>query len=242
MITLGIDLASNPRKTGLCVVHWIGGEAVVEDVQVGADDDRIAAASEAADVVGIDAPFGWPVAFETLLAGTATRWTGPWSAEIRDELRFRATDFRVRELTGHWPLSVSTDLIGVPALRCVRLLDRLGVEDRSGDGTVYETYPAAALHMWELPARGYKGPKKKRELAVLWGTLKERAPWLRFADMNHEALLVEKDDALDALVAALIARAAQLGLTVLPVEAERPRAVTEGWIHVPVEGSLSKLV
>jgi predicted nuclease with RNAse H fold len=242
MITLGIDLASDPKKTGMCTVAWSEGQAVVEKLRVGADDYQIVSAVEEADVVGIDAPFGWPVAFEELLAGSSPRWTGPWSAATRDVLRFRATDFRVRALTGHWPLSVSSDLIAVPALRCVRLLERIGVTDRSGDGRVYETYPAAALHVWGLQARGYKGPKRKDEREKLWAVLTEQAPWLQVDEAAAVELLVERDDALDALIAALIARAATRGETVLPASGERDHAATEGWIHVPVAGSLTRLV
>jgi hypothetical protein len=136
---------------------------------------------------------------------------------------------------------VSSDLIAVPSFRCVALLERMGVGDRSGDGRVYETYPASALEVWGLPSRGYKGSKGWDTRAALWHELEERAPWLRFAEDNHKQLLLEKDDALDALVAALIARAAKLGLTVAPTGEEMERAQTEGWIHVPVEGSLERL-
>jgi hypothetical protein len=54
-------------------------------------------------------------------------------------------------------------------------------------------------------------------------------------------LIVARDDALDALVTALIARAAKIALTVQPSGDERERAETEGWMHVPVEGSLERL-
>ena len=43
------------------------------------------------------------------------------------------------------------------------------------------------------------------------------------------------------LVAALIARAAKLGLTVAPTGEETERARTEGWIHVPEQWSLPRL-
>lgn len=242
MNTLGIDLASDPRKTGMCVVDWRAGEAVVEELRVGADDDELIAAQARVDVAGIDAPFGWPEPFEQMLSGAAPRWTGPWSNERRNSLRFRVTDFHVHALVGRWPLSVSTDLIGVPALRCAGLLERMGVTDRSGDGTVFETYPAAALHSWGFKATGYKGPKKRKELTGLWAALKEKTPWLRFTDESQESLIVDRDDALDALVAALVARAAKLDLTIGPNEDDSPRAVTEGWIHVPKTDSLKRLL
>jgi predicted nuclease with RNAse H fold len=242
MKTLGVDLASDPKKTGVCVVRWGAGEAVVEEVWVGADDDDLLSAHGRSDVTGIDAPFGWPVPFEQMLSGAVPRWTGPWSHERRDELRFRLTDFQVQEMTGTWPLSVSTDKIAVPSLRCAALLERMGVTDRSGDGRVYETYPASALCIWGLRATGYKGPKKRPEREALWAALKQNAVWLRFSDESQESLILDRDDALDALVAALIARAAFKVLTTLPSEEERPRARTEGWIHVPKEHSLAHLI
>jgi len=242
MKTLGVDLASNPKKTGICIVAWREQEAVVEDLRVGADDHDLLWAHQRVDVTGIDAPFGWPVPFEQMLSGAAPRWTGPWSRERRDDLRFRLTDFRVWKITGRWPLSVSADKIAVPALRCAGLLERLGVSDRSGDGRVYEIYPASALHVWGLNSTGYKGPKKRRELQALWIALKQKTPWLQFADKGQESLIMDRDDALDALVAALIARAAKKGLTICPTDDERNRATTEGWIHVPTPGSLEKLL
>ncbi|MCA9546149.1 MAG: DUF429 domain-containing protein, partial [Myxococcales bacterium] len=137
-------------------------------------------------------------------------------------------------------LSVSTDLIGVPALRCRGLLARLGVHDRSGDGRVFETYPAGALQQWGLRSTGYKGaqgrPIRQRMLAQLEGL----APWLV---LNEEAraLIAASDDALDALVAALNARACQLGWTLGPAdEADRAAASREGWIHLPRPDALER--
>ncbi len=242
MRTLGIDLASDPLKTGVSVVNWADGEAVVEELWVGADDAALIEAHAGSDVTGIDAPFGWPVPFEEMLSGESPRWAGPWSHERRDVLRFRATDFRVRELMGRWPLSVSSDLIAVPSMRCAGLLERIGVANRSGDGTVYETYPAAALCSWGFVSTRYKGPKGRTVRESLCADLRQRTPWLRFSGKKLESLFVARDDALDALVAALVARAAKMGLTVAPTVDEELRARTEGWIHVPIEGSLDRLV
>jgi predicted nuclease with RNAse H fold len=241
MKTLGIDLASDPAKTGVCVVEWAAGEAVVERLEVGADDDAVLESHLRVDVTGIDAPFGWPLPFERMLAGETSRWAGPWSPERRDELRFRRTDFMVREIAGRWPLSVSSDLIAVPTMRCVGLLEKMGVADRSGDGRVYETYPACALQRWGFRSTGYKGTKKRAVRERLWSKLRDRMPWLRFSDPNQEQLVVDRDDALDAMVAALIARAAKKNLTIPPAEGQRERARTEGWIHVPKPGSFEKL-
>ena len=48
-------------------------------------------------------------------------------------------------------------------------------------------------------------------------------------------------EAFDALIAALVARAAAVGLVELISENDRVAATREGWIAVPREGSLSLL-
>jgi predicted nuclease with RNAse H fold len=60
MRTAGVDLATQPRKTGLAVVKWSAGRATAELVTVGATDDDIVDVCISTDRVGIDAPFGWP--------------------------------------------------------------------------------------------------------------------------------------------------------------------------------------
>jgi predicted nuclease with RNAse H fold len=157
MKTLGIDLASDPKKTGYCMLEWAGGTAEVRELGVGADDHCLFELHERSDVTGIDCPFGWPTALVAFLCSTS-RPTGEslpaWSEQYRDDLRFRITDVRVHKVTGRWPLSVSSGLIAVPAFRCQGLLTMMGVTDRSGDGRVYEVYPAAALERWGFPRPG----------------------------------------------------------------------------------------
>ncbi len=243
MQTLGIDLASDPRRTAMCALRWRRGGAAIAQLQIGADDAAVLAAHAVADVTGIDSPFGWPAAFLTFLCGTSrlsARAAVAWNAELARELRFRATDRRVRELTQRWPLSVSSDLIAVVAMRCQGLLAAMGVSDRSGDGRVFEVYPAVALRTWGLPAARYKGRAGRGGREEIVRLLGARAPWLALPP-SHAAALAESDDALDALVAALNARAAAVGLTVRPEEDVRREAVREGWIAIPLEGSLERL-
>lgn len=235
MITLGVDLASAAEKTAAAAIEWTSGRAILRRLLLGCDDALLLAIP--ADVIGIDAPFGWPVAFQALLAElhTAPAWTTEW----RDRLRFRETDRVVRAATGRWPLSVSTDLIGVPALRCRGLLERLGVQDRSGDGRVFEVYPAAALKRWGLPASGYKKKATDARRAVV-DALKIRAPWLEWG--AFEALAVASHDALDAVIAALATRAAALGRYAAPDAAMAQAARIEGWIVLPDADALDRLL
>jgi predicted nuclease with RNAse H fold len=245
MRTLGVDLASDTQRTACCALEW--GEAGVQVARLWADvgdDDLVSEHSQAA-ATGIDSPFGWPASFLTFLCGTSRLLAGPapdWSNTYRDSLRFRTTDFRVQGLTKHWPLSVSSDLIAVPAMRCQGLLMRMGVSDRSGDGRVFEVYPAAALNQWGLPFRKYKGVSGGAVRKGLIEELVTRAPWLEL-NAEHLTQLRDSDDALDALVASLNARAAWLGLTLKPTDEERHAAVREGWIAVPVgKDSFDRLV
>jgi predicted nuclease with RNAse H fold len=243
MQTLGIDLASDAANSAYCVVQWGAGGAGLRALGVGANDDQVLELHEHADVTGIDCPFGWPTAFLAFLCAVS-RPTGEslpeWSERQRDDLRFRSTDLRVHAMTGRWPLSVSSDLIAVAALRCQGLLTRMGVTDRSGDGRVYEVYPAAALRQWGFPSTGYKKVKGAPIREKLVGNLLAKARWLRVSD-EQRGWLLESDDALDALIASLNARAARLGLTHSPEPDEHRDAVREGWIAIPEKGSLERL-
>ena len=71
-----------------------------------------------------------------------------------------------------------------------------------------EVYPAAALLLWGLPREGYKASGEARE--ELLATIEAEAPWLEWAPGAWEAC-VASDDALDAVLCALIARAAARG-------------------------------
>ncbi len=238
--TLGVDLASAAKKTGVCVLAWDMGFARVETLEVGADDAEIVALQRQCDATGIDAPFGWPEPFKTFLARGSGAYLPDWTEDYRDQMRFRRTDHSVKKVIERWPLSVSSDLIAVPAMRCAGLLARLGVEDFSGDGRVFEVYPAAALYRWKLMDRGYKGAKGEARRALLVDELLSRAPWLR-VDQGDFGRMRASDDAFDALICALVARAASLGLTDGPPSHDRELACQEGWIHLPAVDSLERL-
>jgi hypothetical protein len=265
--TLGIDLASQAANTALCVVAWEPGGASVRALARGGWDGVLLTDELLADAVcgahpieggwgaagrpvkvGIDAPFGWPEPFVDALAAHARM--EPWPARLgegRARFERRATDVFVWERAKKLPLSVSTDRIAYPAMRCAAILGalqgRLGAAAvaRDGSGVVVEAYPDAALRRW-LPAewaarsasykRGAAAARARRERLV--GTLRA-ALGARFAlsDPQH-AQCCESDDCLDALVCALVARAVVVGLTIPPGDPEQRRlALVEGWIHLP---------
>ncbi|WP_432507523.1 DUF429 domain-containing protein [Kineococcus arenarius] len=246
MITAGVDLATQPAKTGLAVIEWLPGRARLVQLRLGATDQEIVEVALTADKVGIDCPLGWPDDFIDFItahaAGRLDLRAGESGDEMRRRLAYRHTD-RVLRQAGSSPLSVAADRIGLTAMRVAVILEHLAAAgapvDRSGVGVVAEVYPAASLKRWGLPHRQYKREGNRQARAELVAALRRQVPWLDFSE--HVPLCESSDDALDAVLAALTARAAALGRCELPPELEVPRARREGWILLPDE-SLSTLV
>ena len=245
MITAGFDLSSQDRYTGICAIDWSNDRATVIDLKLDVADQEIVDLIASADKVGIDTPLGWPIAFAEAVAHHSKN--GTWPADYRHGLTF---DYRLRR-TDYWiwkdlelpqPLSVSTDRIALPAMRAAALLSTLAERvPLDGSGVVIEVYPAAALNRWELPSRGYKGRHNHEARSALVSAFRAATGgWLTLSSM-HEDLCRSSDDAFDALIAALVARAAQKGL-VEPIPPDhQASALREGWIAVPRRNSLAEL-
>ena len=110
-----------------------------------------------------------------------------------------------------------------------------------GSGIVVEAYPAAALRRWGHRSRGYKGATNaEARHSLVTGFLAATERWLQVTSEQVDRCL-SSDDAFDALIAALVARAAALSLVQPVPDEERPAARREGWIVVPLAGSLEAL-
>lgn len=241
--TVGIDMAAEPAGTSIVAVAWNElGSARVGDVHVGCPDDLVRHWMCHPDrTIGIDCPLGWPVAFADLVAGHRDGTYRP--AEYyrpsgwRREYTLRATDRFVHETTGLTPLSVSADKIGSVAIRTAALMADVSYQvdvRKDGSGALIEVYPAASLMRWGLSFRGYKKSANRRNLGRLVDELVQAAPWL---DLGHaERAIRSSDDAFDALVCALTARAAHAGACFRPENLMPADAANqEGWIHLPME-------
>jgi predicted nuclease with RNAse H fold len=238
-MTVGVDLSVQPRKTGVAWIDWSPSGARVRDLVVGATDDLITRAVMEADKAGIDCPLGWPEKFVEFISAHHTgnvivpeEVAGPaWQST----LAYRVTDKAVHDTTHLTPLSVAADRIAYTAMRCARLLAQLASKgqpvDRCGTGVVVEVYPAASLHHWRLPHRGYKGPGNAKPLGQVVDALLVAAPWLTLGPSEDKCR--RSDDALDAVIAALTARAATKGLVTTPNATQAATSSTEGWIAVP---------
>ncbi|MGV8969623.1 MAG: DUF429 domain-containing protein [Microbacteriaceae bacterium] len=249
MRTAGVDLAAQSAGTAVAIIEWTGdgprATACVREVLVGVEDSQIVEAAATVEKVGIDCALGWPdefvefVASHSSLQSAGARVDG--GMDWRRTLSFRETDRFVRTTTGRWPLSVSTDRLGVTAMRCAGLQARLvegGIAvDRSGSGVIVEVYPGAALRLWGLPTRGYRAEIDARDTLLL--ALGQAAPWLDFEEFAP--LMVSSADAFDAVIAALVARCAALGRYTPPPKEALVRARREGWIALPY-GPLADLL
>lgn len=256
MLTLGIDLASQPRRTGVCAIQWGNGGGEVVLLAVGEHngtelhDEWLATTAvglrglPAADKVAIDAPFGWPSLFVDAVCNSAS---GEWPLDIdfdRSMLERRETDRHVWRRTGKLPLSVSTDKIAYTAMRCAALLNWWGRRqqrpvDRVGRGLVCEAYPDPLFRLLlERPVGKVPSYKGKGEAAIdrrriiLRQLAEGFAGRLVLTNVQRSACETS-DDALDAIACALVGRAAALNLTELPGPEQEQSAEREGWIHLP---------
>jgi hypothetical protein len=150
-------------------------------------------------------------------------------------------------------------LITAHAKRTGRSLDRIGVPCPTGldgppdlprgrvqfpPGGVIETNVSAALAAWGLPHDGYATTTpadnhraRTRRAAILAQLEHDADAWLILTD-DVRQMCTSCDDALDALVAALVACATATDATIRPTVQQRGAARREGWMHVPVAGSL----
>lgn len=228
MRTLGIDLAAQAKGTLLCQLLWeadgVSIEALRRNEEHHSDEDlRTAMANPDVDAIGVDVPFGWPDAFVALMKGEPS--VASWQEKGSRRLRLRETDiFWADSSLKLTPMSVTMDRIAAPAMRW-RLLTSKGVPTNA-----MEVYPAAALKCWELPSQGYKQLEQRPAREKLVDAL---VAALRMAPSEHLDVMRSEADALDAFVAAVVARAAALGRTQPPPSDLVEVVAREGWIHVP---------
>ena len=245
MLIAGLDLAAEPKGTALTILSADDGNLTVKSVSVGVTDDFVISETEKAVKLGIDCALGWPIAFTDFInrhsekAGSVHQFDG--DIELRRQLAYRATDHQVRELTGRWPLSVSTDRLGMAAIRCAGLVSKLAAlgrdVSRDGSGHIAEVYPIGAMRIWQLDAAGYRHDSEKR--AQLLQEISVRAPWLNFK--NNGEILIESCDAFDSLVAALSAFAVATNQATSAPDSLSREAQIEGWVRLPSK-SLSELL
>lgn len=238
---VGIDCATDPRKVGLALGEWYGEGVSVRAAELGESREGLARRvagwlpSRGPALLALDAPLGWPGALGQALADH--RAGQPVEGDPQHLFR-RETDRAVRERVGLQPLDVGADRIARTAVAALRLLAELreltghGVPlawtPRIGDEpAAIEVYPAATLTVHGLRSRGYKATRQSAERAEILEGLRERSVRV---DDPLEPLLVDRADALDAVVCLLAGADFLSGRAPGPRDAEESRR--EGWIWV----------
>ncbi len=245
-ITLGIDLAAQDKNTAACRMTWsqdvgtvdkvFGGDACSDETLL----DLIVSVVRAGGTVGIDAPFGWPDAFldQLLEYRDLGRWRDRPPPDPSRSLCYRLTDLYLKlgsnppaGFKGIHPLSVSTDRIGVVAMRCARLLSRLadlGIPRDPLGRQVVEVYPGGALRRWGLAAKDYKHDQAVR-VALL-----TQPPLDAVVVTSDLARITNTDHAFDAMLSAIVARDVALGRDDPHRPGDDGQLRREGWIRMPM--------
>jgi len=246
MKTAGVDFASQNKNTAVCIINWDRGDLGVESVCTGIDDDFVRALAANVNHLGIDIPLGWPIAFSDAVHDYVhgKPWPNTYDHKNNKDFRYRRTDIWVKmDLKLSWPLSVSTDRIAIPAMRAASLFQSLDTPvARDGSGVVVEVYPAAALRSWKLDWKGYKKPedsaKPEEILTAILGQLGDGFN----VDQEVQSRLHENDNALDAFISALVARAHAIRKCHSIPDVDLAVALREGWIAVPRPDTLGQLL
>lgn len=232
MRVVGIDMATQPNKTGIAIATAVGDHVVLERVVLpttrAALVEAIVDAFEDPCLLAIDAPLGWPVALGATLAEHVA---GHPLAASTNEMFLRETDALVHRVFGKKPLEVGADRIARTAHAALKLIDdlrqTLAVELPLAWATptnpcAIEVYPAATLLAHGISPRGYKGRGGggvRAEIARRLEPLVELPP---------DPQLIESDHALDAAICVLAAADFLAGRCLEPTHADI--AQREGWI------------
>lgn len=226
---LGIDCATDPRKTGLAlgelhdeVVHILRcatgtiheSPAIIAVNWLSHYDDALLA---------LDAPLGWPQALGACLSDH--RAGLPVQAEANHLFR-RATDVAIKERLGKQPLEVGANLIARTAVAALTLLNQIRQSTKRPIPLAWapkETERWRAIEVYPAATRiGHGAPDVGGSLEGLDEQLDCSAVL---------PVLMQSKDAIDAAVCALAAADFLLGRTIPPVD--RKVASVEGWIWAP---------
>jgi len=236
-LVAGLDLAAEPKGTALAVLQCSSSGVVLQSLKLGVEDQDVLEVATSLVKLGIDCALGWPLEFANFVRDYSTanfaEQIFDGGIDWRRRLAYRETDREVQRVTGRWPLSVSTDRLGMTALRCAGLLSKMRDAsqpvDRSGSGLAVEVYPAATLRIWGLHTDGYRNSSDVRQEMV--AKLKASAPWLEIG--GFESLMVDSCDAFDAVIAALAALSAATGHSTSAPRDKLDVAKIEGWVALP---------
>jgi Protein of unknown function (DUF429) len=237
MLIIGVDCATDERKTGVALGIYERGRMIVRDARACSESEPAAAiltgwlSGHDVALLALDAPLGWPAPLGDELS---RHQAGGLIATEKNLLFRRETDRFIQKHLGKTPLDVGADRIARTAHSALHLLEtlrrRLRVTIPLAWNPIHivsveaiEVYPAATLRARAIVSSGYKDASQgvPRE-AVLSG--------LR-AVMDVEAVVDQMRadaDVLDAVACLLAAQDFLEGRALPPPDLDIARK--EGWI------------
>ncbi len=234
---IGIDCATQPKKTGLA--HAVRDHARYRVIELMVCDGERHPSEIIVDWLGqtgsallaLDAPLGWP----TSLGRELGRHTAGGPIDVPSHHLFRRlTDRVVAERAGKTPLDVGADRIARTAHSALLLLDQVRRGSAEPIPLAWETplrsrveaievYPAATLLARGASLRGYKKPEGVRERERLLDAMSSAC------DCDAvRAEAVRSDDCLDAVACVAAGVDFLQGVVVGPTDPDMARR--EGWI------------
>ncbi|MTI68592.1 MAG: DUF429 domain-containing protein [Firmicutes bacterium] len=234
---IGIDCATDPKKTGIAIGNYHDNNMEVLETRIPANVEIMYQYIEKwikgqeSILIAIDAPLGWP---NDLGASLANHLAGENLSTIPNNLFRRETDRFVKSTIGKQPLDVGADRIARTAHAALRILNEL--RERTGKKIslawnnesfkgikAVEVYPAATLHTYGIKNTGYKGKKQIIARKEIIESLREHVNLPENLDV-----IVENDDALDSVICLLAAKNFIDGEIYYPENIETGKK--EGWI------------
>lgn len=252
--TVGINLSAAAKFTTLVAIEWSNDGACVSEAIVDLEDDELIGYLSSGDRTGVYAPFGWPVAMVEAVSSYTN--SDQWQRASRRQFRHRETEAFVHDILQAeadqelWPQSVSCDRLALQARRMAQLREQLFTEtgkrfDRAGGDNILEVYTPGASLLWGLNSHSANGLEVPPDASEKPGLLfiervEAAAPWLQWKE-GKRGVCLKNEHTSDALLAALVARAAERDLTIRPENGHLDLARREGWMHLPSKGSLPAL-
>lgn len=240
MIIIGVDCATKPGQTGLAFGTFEKGILTVNKVKVGSNSklpETIIAdwlPNGRPVLLALDAPLGWPCSFGKELSSHSA---GMLLKGDSDGLFRRTTDKVVKKETGQLPLDVGSNLIARTAHWALQLLNTLRLATESNipltwglddicEACAIEVYPAATLHVRDIPNKGYKGKEDSEQRVIILNKLSQYMA----IDTNNKDVCISDANALDAVICLLAAADFLQGKCIQPDD--MALAKKEGWIWV----------
>lgn len=241
---VGIDVATERKKTGLALAEYSAGVLTLKEACTGQDVDSVAGGiarwinDRTRVLLAIDAPLGWP---EPLGSSLFKHQAGEYISAEPNKIFSRLTDRKVKALTTKKPLDVGADRIARTAHAALKIVEELrstkqdrkiemcwNQEKPDADISMIEVYPAATLLMCGLPAEKYKNEDQSAERKKILDGLRRM---IRIEDGQATRMILNAD-ILDAVVCTVAGADFLNGYCVAPDEKEVNTAKKEGWIWV----------